>query len=236
MHEDTPGKQDRDVLPLFPLHTVLLPSAHLPLHVFEPRYRQLTLDLMSGAIKDTEFGVIAIRNSLVNDVEQADQIHDIGCAAVLREAKRLEGGMFDIVSTGTRRFRLLELIAGQAPYLMGRIEWVPDEPPGSEPKLAGLVAAATAAHERYCELAWSDDDWSQPAADEPIETLAYRLAADCLLPLSDRQALLAQPQPLTRLRMITQWLTREAGFLCALGAIPAQQHGFEELGAQANLN
>ena len=54
-------------LPLFPLSTVLMPGAPLPLHIFEPRYRQLTVDLVTGAVPGKQFGVIAVREGFDGD-------------------------------------------------------------------------------------------------------------------------------------------------------------------------
>lgn len=224
-------------IPLFPLHTVLLPGVHLPLHVFEPRYRSLVGDLVSGALPGKEFGVLAIRNALVNDVESAEDVHEIGCTALLREAAPQPDGRYEIVTTGTRRFRLRELITDAAPYLLADVEWLPGGPEPERGSNAALAAAsALAAHERYCESAWADGDWSSPAADTPTAQLAYLLAADCLLPLADRQELLAEPDPLRRLRLTASLLNREAGFLVALRAVPVQHTELGDLGAQAKLN
>lgn len=235
MQHDPAGSPPEQI-PLFPLHTVLLPGVHLPLHIFEPRYRQLVADLISGALPDREFGIIAIRNALVNDVAEREQLHDVGCTALLREAKPQDGGRYDIVTTGARRYRLLELVTGAAPYLLGTVEWLPDTETADPRSSQAAGMAARAAHERYCESAWADGDWSSPEPDVDRDALSYLLAADCLLPLPDRQALLAETDPVSRLRMVARLLNREAGFLAALRAVPAQHSELTELGAQAKLN
>lgn len=222
-------------MPLFPLQTVLLPEVHLPLHIFEPRYRQLTVDLVTDAVPGREFGVIAIRGSTVREIESLDHVHAFGCSALLREAKRLPDGRFDVVTTGKRRFRLLDIDTRAAPYLVGTVEWVPDEPlpEGSAEAAERLAAVARSAHSRYCESAWDRDDWHVPPADAEIEALGYLLAADCLLPIEDRQQLLEETHPLRRLRVICRMLTREAGFLGMLRAVPAPP---AELSEPASLN
>ena len=89
-----------------------------------------------------------------------------------------------------------------------------------------LAGAARAAHRRYCDTAWRAGEWSEPADDiEPAE-LPHLLAADCLLPLSDRQRLLEQTSPEVRLRMVRAFLVREAGLLRRLRAVPAPMHTF----------
>jgi len=215
-------------LPLFPLHTVLLPGANLPLHIFEPRYRQLTVDLVTETVPDRRFGIITLRPGTDIEVTGMDQVRPIGCAAVLREAKRLPDGQFDIVVTGEQRFRLLELDVSAAPYLVGAVEWVPDvsHPHPAPAPVAQLISSARAAHRRYCGAAWQRDDWTEPAVDTAPAELAHLLAADCLLAIEDRQLVLEEIRPLHRLRLVSQLLNREAGILAALHAVPAPPPGF----------
>jgi Lon protease-like protein len=209
-------------LPLFPLQAVLLPGAQLPLHIFEPRYRQLTVDLVTGAVPGKRFGVITLKPSMDLEVTTPDQLREIGCSAILRQAKRLPDGRFDIVTAGERRFRLLDLDSTSAPYLLGTVEWVPDTdaPAIAEGTLGTLLQSARSAHRRYCRTAWRRDDWSEPPEDTDAARLAHLLAADCLLTLDDRQRLLEETRPLHRLQMIGKMLNREAGILAALHAVP----------------
>ncbi len=220
-------------LPLFPLQTVLLPGANLPLHIFEPRYRQLTVDLVTGTVPEKRFGVIAIRTPVSEEVDKPEQLHPIGCSALLRQATRLPDGRYDIITTGERRFRLLDLDATSAPYLLGTVEWVPDDEVAPSERIAGLAESARAAYRRYCETAWEREDWTEPGEDTPLGNLAHLLAADCLLPMQDRQDLLAETRPLHRLRMVYKYLTREAGIIAALRAVPAPASAFN---APVNLN
>ncbi len=213
-----------ETVPLFPLGTVLLPGASLPLHIFEPRYRQLTVDLVTGAVPGRSFGVIAVKQGLETAEETT---HDIGCTAVLREARRLPDGRFDIVTRGEKRFRLLDIDETSAPYLVGSVEWVPDDdPPNDELLLPMLSRAAREAHRRYCTAAWQHGDWKEPAADVDVAALPHLLAADCLLTLEDRQALLEECDPANRLRLVRTLLVREAAFLRALRAVPVPLNQF----------
>ncbi|GAA5114682.1 LON peptidase substrate-binding domain-containing protein [Haloechinothrix salitolerans] len=238
-HPDrSPPDRPTAQLPLFPLHTVLLPGVHLPLHIFEPRYRQLVDDLVRGVVPDREFGVIAIRNALVSDVDRIGQLYPVGCTAQLREVSATSSGGFDIVTTGARRFLLHELTASDTPYLMGDVEWLPDEPTldpdGTTART--LAEAARAAHARYCEAAWHDGDWSAPPTSAAVAELAYLLAADCLLPLAEQQALLRQTDPLHRLRLVTALLSREAGFVSALRAVPVSHDELADISGAAKMN
>ncbi|MET8848850.1 LON peptidase substrate-binding domain-containing protein [Amycolatopsis sp. NPDC004625] len=225
------------ILPLFPLQTVLLPGTNLPLHIFEPRYRQLTADLVNGTVPGREFGVVALRSSLTREVRGLDQLYEVGCSTVLREAKRLPDGRFDVVTQAQRRFRLRELDCVSAPYLIASVEWVDDDPVSPAGDMTErLATVARAAHQRYCETAWRSDDWHAPEPDTTIGELAYTLASDCLLPLEDRQRLLEERHPLRRLRIACRLLTRETGFLNTLGAVPLPPGELTDLSRPASLN
>lgn len=227
----------RSVLPLFPLDTALLPGAHLPLHIVEPRYRQLMVDLMNASEDDREFGIVTSKAPIGSEITSAEQAHRIGCSARLREVQRLSGGEFDIVTTGHRPFRLLHIDHKAAPYLIGTVEWIHDDPVrGQAANVAAILSdLARDAHRRYCDFAW-DTDWTPPPAETELGILAYALAADCLLPHDDRQRLLAETHPVRRLQMARKVLSRETGLLAQLNAVPAPLSGLLDVQDQANLN
>lgn len=221
-----------ETVPLFPLGAVLLPGVSLALHIFEPRYRQLTVDLVTGAVPRRRFGVIAVKQSLGT----VEETHDIGCTAVLQEARRLPDGRFDIVTRGAKRFRLLDVDDTSAPYLLGRVEWVPDDNPTAEQSmlLPTLARSARAAHRQYhWALGQDDADREAPPADVNVATLAYLLASDCLLALEDQQALLEERDPVNRLRLVRTLLVREAAFLRMLRAVPVE---LDQLAMNASRN
>jgi uncharacterized protein len=224
-----------ETIPLFPLAAVLLPGTSLPLHIFEPRYRQLTMDLVTEVLPSRCFGVITKKPGWTVDVEHPDQVREIGCSALLREAKPLPDGRFDIVTKGDRRFRLLSIDATSAPYLLGVVEWLPDTTPAG--RLAELIpdlaTSARAAHQRYCRSAWQRDDWAEPPPDTDPADLAHLVASDCLLDSRDRQRLLEETCPARRLRLARRLLNVEAGILGNLHAVPMQ---LSDLDQKANLN
>ncbi len=218
-----------ETLPLFPLGTVLLPGALLPLHIFEPRYRQLVTDLVTGAVPDRTFGVVAVRPGWNIADGVAEAVYEVGCTAELQDAQRLQDGGFDVITRGMRRFRLLAIDPTAAPYLTATVEWLPDLPTEREPRqeltsassVRALATQARGAHQRYCSLAWQRDDWRSPRKDVDPAILSHVLASDCLLPLEDRQSLLEQRCAALRLQMIRRLVAREAEFLQRLSAVPA---------------
>jgi Lon protease-like protein len=150
-------------------------------------------------------------------------LHRVGCSALLRDVRKLPDGRFDIITRGNRRFRLLEVDATVKPYLVGTVTWLPDESEEPLPaqRLRTLAVAARRAHQRYCRTAWRTEEWREPAEDVSDDTLPHLLAADCLLPMRDRQLLLEQTCPTRRLRMVRVLLSREAALLARLRAVPA---------------
>ena len=216
-----------ETVPLFPLGTVLMPGATLPLHIFEPRYRQLTVDLVTGAVPDKEFGIVAVREGFTPDDDGIAALHTVGCTAELRDVRRLPDGRYDIVTRGTRRFQLLDLDAESKPYLMGSVEFLPDARPKPTSTAGRPTSPACSAPPRapptdvIATTAWKKGDWAEPADDTTPATLPHVLAADCLLPMADRQRLLEQTSPTERLRMVRAFLARETGLLAQLRAVPA---------------
>jgi ATP-dependent Lon protease len=101
-------------IPLFPLNVVLLPGAELPLHIFEPRYRQMVKTCLEGK---SEFGMLL---SLPNGVAR------VGCTAeVLDVVKRYDDGRMDILTIGRAPFRVLELFP-EDPLLEGHVDYLED--------------------------------------------------------------------------------------------------------------
>lgn len=220
-------------MPLFPLGSVVLPGTSLPLHIFEPRYRQLTTDLMEGTVSDRRFGVICIRQGWEVGENNIAALYDIGCSVLVRHVRQLPAGRFDLVTEGERRFQLQEVDRHSAPYLMGTVRWLPDTEPDndSEAVRRRLAASALAAHERYHNAA-PGQDRSRTPRDIATDKLAYALADNCVLSTEDRQELLAETDPVARLRLVRGLLRRESEFLRALRAIPAPLRRFaQESGA-----
>lgn len=109
-------------LPLFPLPLVLLPNEILPLHIFEPRYRQMLTDI---ELRRNLFGVTFFEQE--ETFPDRPTIGSIGCAAEVRETNLLPDGRSNIITSGIVRYRLLEYVDAGTPYLTGAIEFFEDE-------------------------------------------------------------------------------------------------------------
>ena len=91
-------------IPLFPLpNVVLFPEVPLPLHVFEPRYREMVSDALEG---DRIIGMALLRPGYESDYEGRPPIYPVGCAGVISQAQQLSDGRYNIVLRGLEKFRV----------------------------------------------------------------------------------------------------------------------------------
>jgi hypothetical protein len=211
-----------EMVPLFPLGTVLYPGRPLPLHIFEPRYRQLIRDLLAGP-QPGRFGVIAIRKGRETGVAGISALYQIGCTATLRRIAAYDDGRFDVVTVGSQRFRLAGLDDSR-PYLQAEVELL-EESTGDRATAALVAEAVQRAFGSYVGALGQREgiETSVPELpDEPI-LLSYVVAGSMILDLSARQALLAEPDALHRLTAERALLAREATMLRSLTATPAPE-------------
>jgi len=95
-----------DLLPLFPLpNVVLFPSVFLPLHIFEPRYREMVADALAS---DRMIGMVLLRPGWQRDYEGRPPIYPVGCSGVITHFEKLPDGEYNIVLRGLDRFRIVE--------------------------------------------------------------------------------------------------------------------------------
>ena len=121
-------------LPLFPLRLVLFPHALLPLHIFEPRYRQLLADLSGLPAERRLFGILP-----PGEGSELPEPGVVGCAARLRGAQRLPDGRANVVVSGERRFSLRAPAPAATPYHQGQVDWLDDEPDVQVPSEAEVA-------------------------------------------------------------------------------------------------
>jgi len=159
-------------IPIFPLEVVLFPGELLPLHIFEPRYKEM---IRECAVKKQPFGVVLAENN---------GIAEVACTAELLEiAKTYDNGEMDIVTVGRRVFRILEVIEERSFY-EAEVEFVEAEvPPRQVPSTALLQLFEKCYHAAF---------QSQPdrAALAKAPVVSYHIAGALPLELAYKQKLL----------------------------------------------
>ena len=110
-------------VPIFPLpNVVLFPSALLPLHIFEPRYRAMVVDALEG---ERLIGMVMLQPGWEADYDRAPRVYRVGCAGFITHAERLGDGRYNIMLRGLEKFRISgERTAreGAEQYRIARIE------------------------------------------------------------------------------------------------------------------
>jgi uncharacterized protein len=221
------------ILPVFPLGTVLFPGLVLPLHIFEEKYRTLVRELIASTDDGPqEFGVVTMRRGLeVQTTAEAEgtppaddrpvtaaELYEVGCTAELRQVTELPDGRFDIVTVGRRRFTVLKVEQSPEQYLRAEVEWLSEEESAND--TAELLAPRVlSAFRKYLDLLRPDSEVLDQVPDDPT-VLSHLIAATAQLTTDERHMLLAAPSTGTRLRTELKLLTREAGLLARVRAVP----------------
>ena len=115
---------------MLPLGTVLLPSAFMPLHLFEERYRRMIVDVLAT---DREFGVVLIRRG--SEVGGGDQRCDVGTRARVLEAREAPDGRWAVTVVGLQRIRV-DLWLPDDPHPVADVSPMPDRPGPGVPEPA----------------------------------------------------------------------------------------------------
>ena len=172
---------------LFPLGIVLLPTERVPLHIFEPRYRELIGECLDD---DTEFGLV---------YADEDGVREIGTRARVAEVlERFDDGRLNVVVEGGERFRVEKLTRGRS-FMTAEVATIEDDPelvPGETAELATNSFRALAA------LAGAEPD----ELDESSPILSYQLAAQVELASDAKQGLLESVSESDRLERVTELL------------------------------
>lgn len=203
-----------ELIPIFPLpNVVLFPQVFLPLHIFEPRYRAMVADALSG---DRVIGMVLLRPGWQGG-DEPPPIYPIGCSGVITHFERLSDGRYNIVLRGVERFAVEREEHGRS-YRRAQTTPLPEAIPTSRDtallvqhraKLEALLApVASASGEPGGAVAMSDTDLvnalSQYLDFEPLEKQALlerpslRTRAEALIELLEMRMLLARTPGGTR--------------------------------------
>jgi Lon protease-like protein len=192
---------------LFPLGIVLLPTERVPLHIFEPRYRELVGECLED---DAEFGLV---------YADEDGVREVGTRARVAEVlERFDDGRLNIVVEGGERFRVEKLTRGRS-FMTAEVVPVEDEPELAPTETAEL---ATGSFRALATLAGAEPD----ELDESSPILSYQLAAQVELAAEAKQGLLESVSESDRLERVAELLDGARKLLIAA----------RELGERAKQN
>lgn len=183
---------------MFPLGAVLVPGMVMPLHVFEPRYRELVKDCQAG---DQQFGVVLIERG--SEVGGGDQRASVGTLAEMVQVEETPDGRYGLVAVGTRRIRVTEWLDDD-PYPRARVEEWPEDPVEDPEALAATYAARVGQLRRLLALAVELGATASAlveVADDP-ESGSYHLGMLAGLGPFDHQRLLESPGVEARLDLL----------------------------------
>ncbi len=188
------------LLPIFPLELVLLPGVPLPLHIFEPRYREMIAECLE---QKKPFGVVRA---------SSEGVADIGCTAeIMSVTKKYDDGRMDILARGVERFEVIEVNQDRS-FLQAEISVVQDEDEdegedsvedgdGAD-KPAEIVTHAVRLHAEIAKLAGAEPS----GPDERAGNLSFLLAGSLPLDLDFKQSLLSTLSETKRLQAVVRYL------------------------------
>jgi Lon protease-like protein len=170
------------LLPLFPLDVVLFPGTPLPLHVFEPRYKELISECLE---QKKTFGIVRA---------EEEGLADVGCTAeIVAVTKTYPDGRMDIVTEGRERFEVLE-VDEQRSYLRGDVVYFQDD---AENPSTQQIEHAIELHREILTMGGAQQ--SLPASEDKI---SFYLAGSLPLDLDFKQALLEMRSEAERIEAV----------------------------------
>lgn len=194
---------------MFPLGSVLIPGEVLPLHVFEPRYRQLVADCIEAP--DHEFGVTLIERG--SEVGGGDHRTMAGTIARVVQVAEIGDGRYAVVAVGTRRIRVNAWLPDD-PYPLADVDDWPEaandaDDPARREEVIELLSRVTQRARRSCALARElGDPVGDPAAEisDELVTASYQLVSLAPVGAADRYQLLCAAGPAERLGRLDSML------------------------------
>lgn len=191
------------LLPLFPLPLVLFPETNLPLHIFEPRYKEMIQECLD---RDWEFGIL---------LDEEGSFRDVGCTAAISEVlTRYPDGRMNILVRGRSRFRV-EMFDEERSYLRGQVQFMEDSAAG--PTDLALSQRGIGLYTRLNELAQLENEAFHTPAPVATDTqLSYRMMAGVLAPPAWKQDLLESRSEAERLVRVVGYLEELVEYLESL--------------------
>src|SRR5438552_348916 len=205
MSEATDRVRGVQELPLFPLAVVLFPGVPLPLHIFEPRYRQMLTDIR---VSNNFFGLSYFDSS--SSEKEIPPAGHVGCVAEVTETQTLPDGLANILTVGLIRYRVEEYVERGDPYLVAQVSFFEDE---EEPDEL-LSESSREVAETFTRIARAvriinDERASLPdISDTEPQRLSFLVAAAMEIETEIKQELLELRSTSERLRRLRDMLAR----------------------------
>jgi Lon protease-like protein len=173
------------LLPLFPLEIVVFPGAPLPLHIFEPRYKEMIGECLS---ESRPFGMVRAKENALSA---------IGCSArIINVIKKYEDGRMDISAEGAQRFEIIQ-VNQERSFLQAEVAFFDDEPSTVSKTAADTVIQL---HEQLFAVMGQTVE-----VDRDVAYLSYRLAQDLPVDLDFKQTLLEMKSEAERVEILTEY-------------------------------
>ena len=192
-------------LPIFPLSVVLFPGVPLPLHIFEPRYRQMLGDIRAG---NNLFGLSYFDPSTTE--KEIPPAGHIGCVAEVTETQPLPDGRSNILTIGLIRYRIDEYVERGDPYLVARVSFFEDDDEDGK----SLRESSRQVAESFTRIARAvriinDERANLPdISDTEPQRLSFLVAAAMEVDSDVKMELLELRSTSERLRRLREMLTR----------------------------
>ena len=211
MDDDDDLQDFSDTTRLFPLAgVVLFPHAVLPLHIFEPRYRQMTEDALAS---DRLITIVQVRPPGEWKSPNEPALEEFGCLGRIFQHERLPDGRFNFLLLGRKRVKLTREIPSGKLYRISEVEIIEDLLPDEPDELQRLELIAT--FRRIFQGRLDPDLDSLFENELPLNVLTDIIAQAIGLPSSVKQSLLAEPR-------VTQRATDLLELLGQLRATPSE--------------
>lgn len=192
-------------LPLFPLSVVLFPGVPLPLHIFEPRYREMLADIRIG---NNLFGLSYFDSSISE--KEVPPIGHVGCVAEVTEEQALPDGRSNVLTIGLIRFRIEEYVVSDSSYLVARVSFFEDQEEDDEAlEDRSREVAETFTRIARAVRALNDERATLPdISDTEPQRLSFLVAAAMEIDTEVKQELLELRSTGERLRRLRDMLVR----------------------------
>ena len=181
------------LMPIFPLELVLLPGVPLPLHIFEPRYKEMIAECLE---QKKPFGIVRA---------SSDGVADIGCTAeIMSVTKKYDDGRMDILTRGVERFEVIQ-VNEERSFLQAEISLLQDEDEEENDQgkpATEMVTQAVRLHAEIAKLAGTEPS----GPDEQAANLSFLLAGSLPLDLDFKQSLLSTLSEAKRLEAVIGYL------------------------------